>query len=103
MPTAICPTCKRRMPATAKPKMDRRLAADLASAEAAIVVCESAATGIDTRHMAAAILAERDRLVRMLSDWRLLWRVYRRKDKGAPYYDVAGETANEAVSVDEIA
>lgn len=95
---AMCPTCKRRMPGK---KVDSRICKDRALVSAAIQVCESAMTNPWFANIRQGIGDERRRLQAMLDrDLRLMWRVYRRKDKGAPYYDVASDAVG---SVGEIA
>ena len=104
MTNTICPCCKRKMPAPKATKGDKRLTQDLARAQAAIEVCERVAlspprdldssTGRDA--FVEAVQIERNELIRALTDHRRLWNIYRRLDKGAPYYtpSVADGTDN---------
>lgn len=94
MTNTICPCCKRKMPAPKATKVDKRLTQDLARAQAAIEVCERVAlspprdldssTGRDA--FVEAVEIERNELTRALTDHRRLWNIYRRLDKGQPYY-----------------
>lgn len=91
----ICPCCKRRIPAPRKsasaPKIDRRLEQDLARANAAIAAlatCEQR-LGLTGPEWRAAIESESQRMTRALTDHRLLWSIYRRADKSAPYWQAA--------------
>lgn len=87
----ICPCCHRRIPAPRKaatPKIDKRLEQDIARANAAIsalATCEQrlGLTGLEWHQ---AIESESRRMTRALTDHRLLWSIYRRTDKTAPYY-----------------
>lgn len=55
--------------------------------KAAIRVCENQLTNPFFADAVEAIADEMARLYRMLGgDFRLMWNVYRRADKGAPYY-----------------
>jgi hypothetical protein len=97
----ICPCCKRRIPAPRKfnaSKIDKRLEQDIARAQAAIAALATA----ESRHalrsvcetpspeyvstLRDAIESETRRMQRAITDHRLLWSIYRRADKTAPYY-----------------
>lgn len=89
MSQEICPCCKRKIPSKRSAMvMDKRLAQDLIKAEAAIAICESALTNPWYGNIRDAVEMEKTRLVRMLTDWRMLWACYRRRDKGEPYYQM---------------
>jgi hypothetical protein len=86
----ICPCCGRKIIAkkSSAPKIDKRLEQDIARANAAIsalATCEQrlGLTGLEWRQ---AIESETQRMQRALTDHRLLWSIYRRTDKTAPYY-----------------
>jgi hypothetical protein len=87
----ICPCCKRRIPAprkTAQSKTDKRLEQDIARANAALAAlatCEQR-LGLTGPEWRQAIESESRRLTRALTDHRILWAIYRRADKSAPYY-----------------
>lgn len=108
------------MPRTKATKLDKRLRDDLAKAERAIAMLEVNAANppmdmttvavliprfvngkrvegrFDSQPSAltaflAAIESELTRMRTALTDHRLLWSIYRRADKKAPYYVVATE------------
>lgn len=116
----ICPYCKRAMPRTKATKLDKRLSEDIAKAEHAIANLEFNAANppidlateyvlvprflngkrvngeIDTTvstqgSFLAAVESELTRMRSALTDHRLLWSIYRRADKKAPYYVIATE------------
>jgi hypothetical protein len=91
----ICPCCKRKMPAPAAPKIDRRITQDLARANASILALMKAEANPFYADIRAAIQDEKIRLRRMLTDHRLMWNVFRRRDKGAPYYETARLTSRK--------
>lgn len=72
-----------------KPKLDRRSIADLALAQAAIRACLATYSNPFFADIAIAVEREEIRLVSALTDHRLLWSLYRRRDKGIPYYQLA--------------
>jgi hypothetical protein len=91
----ICPTCKRRMPKAKAPAEDKRLAQDIAKATNAIETMERLFTnrndfadltleGLAIMHDAMRV--EQARLRSAIENPRLLWGIYRRADKSAPYY-----------------
>lgn len=98
----ICPCCHRRMPAPRKTaKTDKRLEQDIARANSAIaalatagsrqtirVYCEPTPSPESAAALRAAIDSETRRMIRSLTDHRLLWAIYRRADKSEPYYEV---------------
>jgi hypothetical protein len=85
---SVCPTCKRKMPS---PKLteDKRLVEDRLKAKRSLAVLESCLGDAWYFDLADAIRDEQERLIRALSDSRLLWSIYRRADKGKlpPYYE----------------
>ena len=83
-----CPCCKRRMP-TPRVTVDKRIVQDQAKVEAALASCDAALTNPWFADLWDAIRDEKSRLYRALVDHRLLWALYRRADKKAPYYEVA--------------
>jgi hypothetical protein len=99
----ICPCCKRRMPAPRKsPAPDKRLAQDIARANAAIaalataesrhtmrVYCELTPSPESVAALRVAIDSESRRMQRAVTDHRLLWSIYRRTDKTTPYWQAA--------------
>lgn len=106
----ICPCCKRAMPRTKTTKLDKRLSEDIAKAERAIANLEFNAANppidLATEYgpmprflntvspqgsFLAAIALELTRMRLALTDHRLLWSIYRRAEKKAPYYAVATE------------
>jgi hypothetical protein len=93
----ICPCCKRRIPAPKSP-IDKRLEQDIARANAAIAALATAEGRWRLRDeptpspqaiasFRLAIESESRRMQRALTDRRLLWSIYRRSDKSAPYYE----------------
>lgn len=90
MSASVCPTCNRRMP-VAKVTMDKRIVADVERAEKAISSLVNCQTRSDLAapSMQKAIALELTRMRRAVTDYRLLWSIYRRTDKRGPYYDVA--------------
>jgi hypothetical protein len=98
----ICPCCKRRVPAPRKSATtDKRLEQDIARANAAIAALATAEGRTRLRvynepapspeaiaSLRQAIESESKRMTRALTDHRLLWSIYRRTDKTAPYYSV---------------
>lgn len=92
MPVEICPCCKRKMPSVkAKSPADKKLAQDIARAEAAIAAL-SRYTEPSSRlwwdvspQLVAACRDEALRMARAIADPRLLWSIYRRKDSGPSY------------------
>jgi hypothetical protein len=110
----VCPCCHRRIPAPRKsasaPKIDKRLEQDLARANAALAALATAEGRVRLRDeptpspeaiasLRSAIQSEALRLTRALSDHRLLWAIYRRFDKSAPYWQAAEPVAAEPQSV----
>lgn len=82
----VCPCCKRKMPVL-KSVEDKRFVQDKAKVKAAIRACENALTNPWFADALEAITDEMARLYRMLGgDYKLMWAVYRRADKGVPYY-----------------
>lgn len=88
-----CPHCgmaisaKASVPRGGTAKMDKRLKDDLAKATDAAGVCERSSTRADfPEGLRVACLAEAQRMAKAMADFRLLWAIYRRKDKGTPYY-----------------
>jgi len=83
----VCPTCKRRIPGPKRTE-DKRLAEDRVKAKRSLAVLESCLANPWYFDLSDAIREEQERLVRALSDTRLLWTIYRRADKGKlpPYY-----------------
>jgi hypothetical protein len=112
----ICPCCHRRMPAPRKTaKTDKRLEQDLARANSAIAALATAGSRQTMRVCAeptpspesaaalrAAIESETRRMQRALTDHRLLWSIYRRTDKSAPYYESSAEPHVAAVAEPEL-
>jgi hypothetical protein len=99
----ICPCCGRKIIAkkSSAPKIDRRLAQDLERANAAIAAlatCEQR-LGLSGPEWRFAIESETRRMQRALTDHRLLWSIYRRTDKTAPYWQAAEPQAAEPQSV----
>jgi hypothetical protein len=90
----ICPTCHRRIPASRKSatvKIYKRLEQDIARANAAIealATCEQR-LGLTGPEWRQAIESESRRLSRALTGHHVLWAIYRRTDKSAPYYGAA--------------
>lgn len=86
----------RRKPSTVK--ADKRLEQDLARAQAAIAALATAESRYTLRSVCETpspeylstlrdvIESESRRMTRALTDHRLLWSIYRRADKSAPYY-----------------
>jgi len=70
---------------------DKRLTQDLERVALAISVCEDALSNPFFANIAEAVRQERMRLNLALTDHRLLWTLYRRTDKKAPYFVVARE------------
>lgn len=78
---------------------DKRLEQDIARANAAIAALATAESRYTLRSVAMTLSpeafaslriaceSESKRLTRALSDHRLLWAIYRRADKTAPYYE----------------
>lgn len=99
----VCPCCKRRIPTSRVcSKTDKRLEQDIARANAAIAALATAEGRTRLRvyneptpspeaiaSLRSAIESETKRMTRALTDHRLLWSIYRRTDKTAPYYSVA--------------
>jgi hypothetical protein len=82
--------------ARATSKIDRRITQDLAKVEAAIQACTKAETNPFFADIREAVALEKSRLFRMLNDRRLMWNTYRRRDKGAPYYQGARVQSEKA-------
>jgi hypothetical protein len=84
----ICPTCKRKIPS---PRLveDKRLVEDTAQAKRSLAVLESALANPYFSDLTEAIQNEQTRLVRALSDRKLLWSIFRKGYKGklAPYWE----------------
>jgi hypothetical protein len=77
----ICPTCNRKFPT---PKVaDKKLAQDIARAQAAILVLHSFPA--DSEHLREACQLEAIRLEQAVLDHGLLWSIYRRSDKASGY------------------
>lgn len=85
MPT--CPCCKHTWSEPKKVKMDARLKKDLARANYSLQ-CLAAALHWPAEHESfyAAVRDEQVRMQRALLDHALLWRIYRRNEKGATAY-----------------
>lgn len=77
-----CPACNRRFPS---PKVqDKKLTEDLARAQRAINILDDYATH-NRYGLGEACQLEAFRLLRAMSDHKLLWSIYRRKDKATGY------------------
>lgn len=82
----ICPTCKRRMP-VAKVTIDKRLRDDIVKAQFALDVCVRSTSRSDFPHgLQVACAEEAVRMQTAIETPALLWSIYRRRDKGTPYY-----------------
>lgn len=104
----ICPCCNQPVPARFHPgsaldgvgvktKTDKRLVQDRVKAEAAIKACENALTNPYFEGIAAAVQLEKERMEQAMSDPAVLWSIYRRKDKGQPYFSkTEAQLANAA-------
>jgi hypothetical protein len=80
--TAVCPTCNRRL---AAPKLaDKKLTQDLARAERSIAILNDYVK-TNRYNLGAACALEAQRLYRALADHKLLWSIYRRRDKASGY------------------
>ena len=80
--TGVCPTCNRRL---AAPKLaDKKLTQDLALAERSIAILNDYAT-TNRYGLGEASALEAQRLHRALADHKLLWSIYRRRDKASGY------------------
>ena len=88
-----------RKAASVVPKGDKRLEQDIARANAAITALATAESRWRLRDeptpspealasFRQAVESESRRMTRALADHRLLWSIYRRTDKTAPYFDV---------------
>jgi len=88
----VCPTCKRRMPSPKRTE-DKRLTEDRFKAKRSLAILEAALSNPWYFDLTEAIQEEQVRLVRALSDYRLLWTIYRRNGKGTPYYEQREEMA----------
>lgn len=99
-----CPHCKRKYPkAKGAAKIDKRLAQDIERANRSIASSMKALVNpwfvekhdFQTQEMADAVRRSIsdgiEHSQRSLNDHRLLWRTYRRLDKGVPYYETATE------------
>ena len=95
---------------TSEPKTDKRLEQDIARAQSAIAALTTAENRILFRSFnepapspealasfRSAVDSESRRMTRALTDHRLLWSIYRRTDKTAPYYE--SQPVAEPVSV----
>lgn len=84
----MCPCCNRRIPrAASAPKIDKRLAQDLARAESSLDALRKAFNSPgEHESFRVAVQDEIGRLLSAKSDHRLLWNIFRRRDKGAPYF-----------------
>jgi hypothetical protein len=100
----ICPCCKRRIPTprkAAQQKIDKRLEQDIARANAALAAlatCE-ARLGLTGPEWRQAIESESQRMQRALTDHRLLWSIYRRTDKTAPYWQATEPVAEPQAAI----
>lgn len=95
----ICPCCKQviRAPKAVKAeKIDPRITKDLAKVHAAIAALIAAESNPFYADIREAIAAEKLRMHRALDDRRLLWNIYRRIDKGAPYFVAARQDRKAA-------
>ena len=113
----ICPCCKRRIPASRKTATtDKRLEQDIARANAAIAALATAEGRTRLRvcneptplpeaivSLRQAIESESRRMTRALTDHRLLWSIYRRTDKTAPYYSTPVVQPQPAVAAELVA
>jgi hypothetical protein len=93
-----------------EPKTDKRLEMDIARAQAAITALANADTKLRLRgeptpspeaitSWRKAIESETQRVRRAIVDHRLLWSIYRRTDKTAPYYQAEPQPVAEPRSV----
>jgi hypothetical protein len=102
-----------RKAASSAPKIDKRLEQDIARAQAAIAalataenrytlrsVCETPSPE-ELASLRQAIDSESRRMTRALTDHRLLWSIYRRTDKTAPYFDAVPVSEPVAASIPE--
>lgn len=77
----VCPACNRRF-STTQPH-DKKLAQDIARANAAITILDTySTTNVSLRE---ACEMEAVRMRRALTDHRLLWTIYRRSDRATGY------------------
>lgn len=82
----ICPCCKRRMPQPKSDGRDKALLHDLRLAENAIDALESALQWPgESESFRVAVHEELVRMNRALTDYGLLWRIYRRNSKTPSY------------------
>jgi len=72
---------------------DKRLTEDRFKAKRSLAILEAALSNPWYFDLTEAIQEEQVRLVRALSDYRLLWTIYRRNGKGTPYYEQREEMA----------
>lgn len=89
-----CPTCKRKFAATKSTSGTKDLNTDLMKCRAALT-CLTSAMRWPNEHISfyIAVAAEYTRLSNALSDYRLLWAIYRRSSKNAPYDQAEQEVA----------
>jgi hypothetical protein len=108
----VCPCCGRKIIAkkSSAPKIDKRLEQDIARANAALAALATAESRWRLRDeptpspeaiasLRHAIESESKRMTRALTDHRLLWSIYRRADKSAPYWQAAEPVAAEPQTV----
>jgi hypothetical protein len=85
----VCPCCHRKMP-TPRAVSDKRLAQDIERAQSAIDILSRAWSNLEySPALRSAIHDEQVRLETAKFDHALLWRIYRRRDKGLPYFQTA--------------
>lgn len=95
----ICPHCHLPIPSavksSTKPTVNKKLAQDIKRAEAAIYVLDAAMHNPFFANIQPAIQSERDRLLRAMDAPRVLWAIYRRRDKGPLYYGLTDPIMSE--------
>ena len=79
----VCPTCNRKF-AVVKQTVDKKMVQDMAKAQAAIAVLQRQYDQVSPS-LRVACQMEAERLMRALSTPKLLWSIYRRRDKAAGY------------------
>lgn len=85
----ICPCCKRRIPqskSAVSTKADRKLKQDIERADFAIgVLIRAQSNPLYPYTLQQACVDEQLRMERAKTDRKLLWSIYRRRDKGESY------------------